>query len=124
MPEWRENPDDIEIFRQRLACGVVTELFIQELRILVASELTTEGVDNYPILVIVPQRRPGQTASFMEEFYIIPLTPKTLSDDGNEILPQLKANSILVAAGNLFSTVYGPDDSEKESEKGLTFPER
>ena len=111
-------------FEQRMARGLVVEVFIKELRILRASTLTTDDIDNYPVLVITPQLPPGYPNNGLEEFFVIPLTDRTVSDDAGPIMSELKAKSITVAAGNLFDTIYGPEDSKEESTEGLTFPER
>lgn len=112
MPEF--DADDDKEFQSRMANGIVQELFIKEVRLRTASTFTCDGVDNYPVMVIVPQRPPGYVDDDdpMEEFFIIPLADRTLSREaGQPVLDPLRANSILVAAGNLLQLIYDDPDS-------------
>ena len=117
-----EDPDINRDFWDRFEKAIRIELFIKQMQIVKASTLTTDEIDNYPVLVFTIQHPPGYPKNMPEEFFVLPLSPRTVSRDNQPILSDLVCNSIIVAAGNLFDTVYGEDDSEEESGNDLTDP--
>ena len=119
-----EDPDISKDFWNRFAKSIRVELFINQLQIRKASSLTLDNIDNYPVLVFTIQHPPDYPKDVPEEFFILPLTPRTTKRDDQPILSDLQCNSIAKAASDLFDIIYGMVDSEEESEKGLTFPER